>query len=178
MTETELNAILDAKAKEYGFSDFDTWKNYEHWSFDKIDFFLLDLLHGMCRKDGTEPENSARIVNYMGKDYRISFTDHMSISPEPNNVGDKVSLINLAINQITEEEKSLSGKDRWVPQGRCYLVAFHKVPVESDLSNWTQTVISSYTGTKLYKDIQKQLEQKFSSPFVIDTISDLGPEVP
>jgi hypothetical protein len=55
-------------------------------------------------------------------------------------------------------------------------VAFHKVPVESDLSRWTQTVVSAYTGTKLFKDIQQQLEQKFSSPFVIDTISDLGPE--
>lgn len=176
MTETELNTILDAKAKEYGFADFSAWKNYEHWSFDKIDVFLLKLLHNMCGKDGTEPEKSVRIVNYMGKEYQICIADQVTIVPEPKNEGEKVNIINLAVKQITETE--LSGKDRWIPHGRCYLVAFHKVPVESDLSHWTQTVVSSYTGTKLYKDIKQQLEQKFSSPFVIDTISDLGPETP
>ena len=89
-------------------------------------------------------------------------------------MGEKVTLINLAINQLTETEKLIQR----TPACRCYLVAFHTVPVESDLSHWTKTVVSSYTSIKLYKDIQQQLEQKFSSPFVIDTISDLGPETP
>lgn len=174
MTETELNAILDAKAKEYGFDDFITWKNYEHWSFDKIDVFLLELLHGMCGKESTEPETSVRIVNYMGKEFRVRITDRVSIYPTPMNEGEKISIINLAIKQIIEPEKLL----QQTPADRCYLVAFHKVPVESDLSHWTRTVVSPYTGTKLYKDIQQQLEEQFSSPFVIDTISDLGPEIP
>lgn len=59
MTENELEATLDDKAKEYGFKNFAEWRNYEHWSFDKIDVFLLELLHKLCRGEVAAPTRKA-----------------------------------------------------------------------------------------------------------------------
>lgn len=171
MTENELKTLLDNKAKEYGFKNFAEWRNYEHWKFDKIDVFLLELLHNLCNG---EEEAPTRTVEYLGKTYSVTVkTDCVAITPAPANPADQYSILNLAINKINESEpKADLERDGNPVCTKCYLVT--GAQLNGVMLSELVEASSLCTGSALYDYIHKQLEKKYSPCISIYGISDLG----
>ena len=173
MTEQTLETLLDNQAKGYGFKNFAEWRNYEHWKFDKIDVFLLDLLHTLCKGEDEAP---TRTVEYLGKTYSVTVkTDCVAITPAPANPADQYSILNLAINKINESEpKADLERDGEPVCTKCYLVT--GAQLNGEMLSELVEASSLCTGSALYNYIRTQLEKKYSPCFSIYGISDLGEE--